>query len=160
VIRPYRESDADSLWELKRRFELGLATETGNDAKETTYRDKLDADYRDSYFRWVDRCVAETDRAVQVADRDSDLVGYVFVLPETFAHIWDGAVLNEIFVTEPFRGTGTADDLLDAALALARDQDLPLDRVVLDVDADNERARSVYDRWGFERWGEMVARPL
>lgn len=156
MIRPYRESDADALWELKRRFELGLATDT----KRAVYRDKLDADYRESYLAWVDRCVAETDRAVQVADRDGDLVGYVFVLPETLAHIWDGAVVNELFVTERFRGTDTADALLDAALALARDQTLPLDRVLLDVDPDNERARSFYDRWGFERWGEMVARPL
>lgn len=160
MIRPYRPSDADALWELKRRFELGLATDTGDDTKETAYRDKLDADYRDSYFEWVARCVAETDRTIQVADRDGGLVGYVFVLPETLAHIWDGAVVNELFVTEPFRGTDTADELLDAALAFARDQNLPLDRLILDVDADNERARSFYDRWGFERWGEVVARPL
>jgi len=45
-------------------------------------------------------------------------------------------------------------------LSVARDQSLPLDRLVLDVDPDNERARAFYDRWGFEPWGEMVAREL
>jgi RimJ/RimL family protein N-acetyltransferase len=49
---------------------------------------------------------------------------------------------------------------MDAALAVAADQDLPLDRLVLDVDPANERARGFYDRYGFELWGEMVARPL
>ncbi len=49
---------------------------------------------------------------------------------------------------------------MDAALALARDQDLPLDRIVLDVDPANERARAFYDRHGFESWGELVARDL
>lgn len=160
MVRPYRERDADALWELKRGFELGLATDTGDDAKEASYREKLDADYRDSYLAWVARCVDETARAVQVAERDGALVGYVFVLPETLAHIWDAAVLNEIFVAESHRGTDVADDLLAAALSLAREQSLPLDRIVLDVDPDNERAAAFYDRWEFEPWGELVARPL
>ena len=74
--------------------------------------------------------------------------------------IWDAAVLNEIFVAPEHRGGGVADDLMHAALALASDQDLPLDRLVLDVDPANERAKGFYDRHGFEPWGEMVARPL
>ncbi len=43
---------------------------------------------------------------------------------------------------------------------VAREQDTPLERVVLDVDPDNERARAFYDRWGFEPWGEILARSL
>ncbi|MFC7132192.1 MULTISPECIES: GNAT family N-acetyltransferase [Salinibaculum] len=160
MVRPYRPADADALWRLKRAFELALATDTGDDTKEATYRDKLDDDYRRSYLDWVDRCVDETPRAVQFAERDGEAAGYVFVLPASLSHIWDAAVLNEIFVTEDYRGTGVADDLLEAALALAREQDLPLDRIVLDVDPDNARATGLYDRWGFEPWGEMVARPL
>jgi ribosomal protein S18 acetylase RimI-like enzyme len=159
MIRPYRESDAEVLWELKRGFELGLGTGTGDEKKAATYRGKLDDGYRESYLDWVRRCVGETERCVQLAHRDG-VVGYVFVLPESLAHIWDGAVLNEIFVREPARGTGVADDLMDAALSVAADQDLPLSRIVLDVDSDNGRARAFYDRWGFEDWGEMVARRL
>jgi GNAT superfamily N-acetyltransferase len=157
TIRPYRSGDSEALWDLKRMFELSLA---GDEAKEVAYRGKLDEDYRRDYLDWVQRCVAETDRAVQVAVRDGTLVGYAFVLPESLAYIWDAAVLNELFVQETARGEGVADELMEAALAVAREQDLPLDRLVLDVDPDNPRARSFYERWDFETWGEMVARSL
>jgi ribosomal protein S18 acetylase RimI-like enzyme len=74
--------------------------------------------------------------------------------------VWDAAVLNEIYVAGPRRGTGVADELMEAALAVARGQELPMERIVLDVDRDNERARAFYERYGFEPWGEMVAREL
>jgi len=160
MIRPYREGDAEDLWSLKRSFELELGNDTGGDGKAATYRDKLDGAYRESYLAWVDRCVADHERCVQVAEHDGAVAGYVFVLPERLAHIWDGAVLNEIYVRGTHRGTGVSDDLLEAALSVARGQDLPLDRLVLDVDPDNDRAGALYERWGFERWGEMVAREL
>jgi len=43
---------------------------------------------------------------------------------------------------------------------VARQQDLPLDRLVLDVDRENGRARAFYERHGFDHWGEVVARQL
>ncbi|WP_435154780.1 GNAT family N-acetyltransferase [Haladaptatus sp. DFWS20] len=161
-IRPYGRSDtdADELWELKRGFELGLGAGTGGDDKAERYNQKLTEDYREQYLDWVERCVADDDRCVTVADAGDGLVGYVFVLPVRLAFIWDAAVLNEIFVHPDYRGTGVADDLMDAAIALARDQSLPLDRLVLDVDRENDRAQAFYDRYGFEHWGEMVARKL
>lgn len=159
MVRPYRD-DAEALWALKRGFELGLAEGTGGDEKADAYREKLDDRYRERYLAWVDRCTDANERTVQVAERDGGVVGYGFVLPESMAHIWDAAVLNELYVAPDYRGTGVADDLMDAALSVARDQDLPLDRLVLDVDPDNERAQAFYDRWGFEPWGEMVARGL
>ena len=81
-------------------------------------------------------------------------------MPDSLAYVWDAAVLNEIYVRPEYRGTGLADDLMEAVLTVARDQDLPLGRIVLDVDSGNERARSFYDRYGFDHWGEMVARDL
>jgi GNAT superfamily N-acetyltransferase len=160
MARPYRGADADALWELKRGFELGLGAGTGDNGKAAVYREKLDADYRASYLAWVRRCVDGNDRCVQLAEPDGQPVGYVFVLPASLSHIWDAAVLNEVFVREADRGTGVADDLLAAALSVARGQNLPLDRLVLDVDPDNERARAFYERWGFEPWGEILAREL
>ncbi len=163
MIRPYRERDREPLWTLKRGFEQALGSGTGDDRKQARYEGKLGTGYRDGYLDWVDRCVSEEQRAVQVTapdDADASLAGYVFVLPESLTYIWDAAVVNEVFVREPHRGTGVADDLLEAALTVARAQDPPLDRVVLDVDPDNERARAFYDRWGFEPWGELVAREL
>lgn len=161
TVRPYDPgTDAEALWELKRAFELGLGSGTGGEEKAEAYESKLTDDYRTGYLEWVDRCVEADERSVQVLEADGDLLGYVFVLPETHCHIWDAAVLNEIYVREQARGTGDADDLLEAALDAAREQDLPLDRMVLDVDEQNERAKAFYERHGFEHWGELVARDL
>mgnify|MGYP006284150017 CR=1 FL=1 len=162
-IRSYdRERDAAGLYESKVAFERGLGENTGGDGKAAAYDGKLTEAYRERWLDWVDRCVADDPRCVTVAveSRTEETVGYAFVLPERMAMIWDAAVLNELYVAPEHRGTGVADDLIDAALAVAADQDLPLDRLVLDVDAANERARAFYDRHGFASWGEMVARPL
>ncbi len=160
TVRPCRESDAATLWELKQAFERELGAKTGDETKAEAYEAKLDGTYRDEYLDWVRRCTEERASTVQVAERADTLVGYVFVLPSSLSYIWDGAVLNELFVRESHRGTGVGDDLLDAALAVARDQPLPMDRLVLDVDPDNERAVAFYERWGFEGWGTLVARDL
>jgi ribosomal protein S18 acetylase RimI-like enzyme len=168
---PDDPADREALWELKRGFELGLGSGTGDDAKQATYENKLTEQYRDRWLDWVAWCVAEEPDCVTVAVPDADdapdapedadhLAGYVFVLPERLAFVWDAAVVNELYLAPAHRGTGVADDLLDLAVALAREQRLPLDRLVLDVDRENERARAVYDRHGFEHWGEMLAKQL
>ena len=156
MIRPY-DSATDALWPLKRAFETGLG-ESGGEAKAEAYDAKLTDDYRERWLDWVARCASGDDGCVQVAERDGDLVGYAFLLPESLCFVWDAAVLNEIYVEPAFRGTGVADDLMDAVLAVAGGQDLPLDRIVLDVDRENERAQAFYERYGFEHWGELVAR--
>ena len=158
MIRPY-DPATDALWPLKRAFETGLG-ESGGEAKAETYNAKLTDDYRERWLAWVDRCV-ESEECLFVAEReDSGLAGYCFLLPERLAFVWDAAVINEIYVEPEARGTGLADDLMTRAVEHARQQDLPLDRLVLDVDRDNERARAFYDRHGFTHWGEMVAREL
>lgn len=160
-LRSYETADAEDLWELKRAFETGLG-EAGSDGKESAYAEKLTDEYRTRWLGWVSECTDENARCVTVATRpDGDgLAGYVFVLPESMAFVWDAAVLNEIYVHPDFRGSDVASELLTAGLGVAREQDLPLDRIVLDVDGENERARAFYEKHGFEHWGEMVARPL
>ena len=160
TLRPYDPTaDREDLWALKTAFERELGA-TGGDEKATTYEGKLTDAYRDRWLAWVDRCVADDPRCVTVAETDGGLTGYVFVLPERLALVWDAAVVNELYVDPEQRGTGVADGLLAAATELAREQDLPLDRLLLDVDPGNERADAFYERHGFEQWGEIVARPL
>jgi GNAT superfamily N-acetyltransferase len=163
-IRPYESRDAEALWRLKRGFELGLGEGTGGDDKLATYEAKLTDDYRTRYLSWVDRCATDDPGCVVVAEATDDpetaLVGYAFALPEEMTFIWDAAVLNEIFLAPDYRGTGVADGLMESVLDHARSQDLPLDRLVLDVDEANDRARAFYDRYGFDHWGELVARDL
>lgn len=160
MVRSYTDADSDALWALKRGFETGLGEGTGDEAKQAAYEAKLDEAYRRDWLDWVERCVRENERCVQVVEDEDLLAGYVFVLPASMAFVWDAAVLNEIYVAPEFRGTGVADDLMDAVLAVAREQSLPLDRMVLDVDRQNERAKAFYERYGFEHWGELVARDL
>ena len=158
--RPYDPTaDREDLWALKAAFERDLGA-AGGDEKATTYEGKLTDAYRERWLAWVDRCVADDARCVTVAEADGGLTGYVFVLPERLALVWDAAVVNELYVDPEQRGTGVADGLLAAATELAREQDLPLDRLLLDVDPGNERAYAFYERHGFEPWGEIVARPL
>ena len=175
-IRPYDPStDAEGLYDCKLAFERGLGENTGGEGKAAAYEGKLTDGYRERWLAWVERCVADDERCVTVAVADDDaavgqeggddestgdVVGYVFVLPERLAMIWDAAVLNELYVAPGHRGTGVVDDLMAAAVDLAADQSLPLDRLVLDVDPANERAKGFYDRHGFDSWGELVARPL
>lgn len=154
-VRAYdADRDRERLWALKRAFELEIG---GND---DGYRAKLTDAYRERYLDWVDRCVEESDECVTVADAGGELVGYAFLLPESFAMIWDAAVLNEIYVEPDHRGTGLADRLVEAALDVARDQSLPMDRVALDVAPTSDRAGAFYERHGFEPWSELVARAL
>jgi ribosomal protein S18 acetylase RimI-like enzyme len=170
---PDDPADRAALWDLKRGFERGLGSGTGDDAKQATYEAKLTEEYRDRWLDWVAWCVSENPDCVTVAVPGGDdaptrgaeddarhLAGYVFCLPERLAFVWDAAVLNELYLAPTHRGTGVADDLLDHAVVVARGQDLPLDRLVLDVDRENARARAVYDRHGFEHWGEMLAKKL
>jgi ribosomal protein S18 acetylase RimI-like enzyme len=158
TVRPYRPADADALWELKRGFETGLGA-AGDEAKAAAYDAKLTDDYRARWLAWVDRCVADENCLFVATDGDA-LVGYLFLLPERLAFVWDAAVLNEVYVRPNHRGTGLADELFERGLDHARSQELPLDRLVLDVDRENERARAFYERQGFTEWGEMVARDL
>lgn len=173
-MRPYEpgeQGDRADLWELKAAFERELSA--GDAEKAASYEGKLTPEYRERYLNWVERCVERDAECVLVAEADemtgeaderregeTGLAGYVFVLPEHLALVWDAAVVNELYVRPAHRGTGLADGLMEAALGVAREQDLPLERVVLDVDRENERARAFYERWGFEHWGEMVARNL
>lgn len=157
--RPYDpETDRTALWSLKAAFERGLGTDTGAEEKADRYDAKLTDAYRERYLDWVARCVTDDPRCVTVATDSDGPVGYVFVLPERLAMIWDAAVVNELYVEPEYRGSGVADELIERAFTLAREQDLPLDRIVLDVDRENARARAFYRRHGFEPWGEMVAR--
>lgn len=158
--RRYRPADRSWLWALKQGFERELGAATGDSAKADTYEAKLDGAYREGYLDWVDRCVEADPEAVQVAERDGSVVGYAFVLPERFAHIWDAAVLNELYVEPAARSTGVGQALLEAAIDVARSQDLPLDRILLDVDPGNDPARALYEDHGFEPWGELLAREL
>lgn len=60
----------------------------------------------------------------------------------------DRIVIGDIYVREPYRGTGLARELVECAAERARTEGCP--ELVLDVDVDNERALGFYRKMGFE----------
>lgn len=156
-VRPYERNDSDGLWDLKQAFELELGA--SDEEKKAAYEAKLTKEYRREYLSWVADCVERDPGCLTVAV-DDELIGYAFVLPEAFAFIWDGAVLNELYLRPEYRGSDAATRLATTAFNHARTQSLPIDRILLDVDQTNERARAFYETLGFEPWAEMLGRDL
>ncbi|MFO8114479.1 MAG: GNAT family N-acetyltransferase [Halorubrum sp.] len=70
----------------------------------------------------------------------------------------DRLVVGEIYVEEPYRGTGLADRLMERAAADARERDCG--ELRLDVDVDNERAMGFYEKQGFEPYREQLTRSV
>ena len=76
---------------------------------------------------------------------DDELIGFVHFRP--FPRTLDGneaCFIDDVWVTEPHRGTGLAQALIDHVRALARDRGWTHVRWV--TDAKNARARALYDR--------------
>ena len=158
TVRAYND-DSEALWRFKKEFEQELGA-GGSTEKAETYAEKLTPEYRERYVEWVERCLSVDPECIQLAVVDDEPVGYIFVLPETHAMIWDAGVINELYLAPEHRGTGLADALLEAGLAVIESQSLPLSRVILDVSPENERAQAVYERHGFTPWAELVVREL
>jgi GNAT superfamily N-acetyltransferase len=67
--------------------------------------------------------------------------------------------LEELYVSPNHRGTGVGTALLDAVLAQARERGLVA--IDLEVDAEHQRAESLYGRTGFQnlprsRWAKIL----
>lgn len=60
----------------------------------------------------------------------------------------DSLYVNTLWVDEPWRGSGMADELMECGSLLA--QEMGLGKISLHVWADNLRARRFYERHGFE----------
>jgi GNAT superfamily N-acetyltransferase len=82
---------------------------------------------------------------ILAADRDGELIGFVHFRP--FPRTLDGneaCFLDDVWVTEPHRGTGLAQALIDRVRTTARERGWTHVRWV--TDAKNARARALYDR--------------
>ncbi len=108
------------------------------------YLDELDGE---DYRGWV---AVEGYDGAPVAATDGEFVGFVLTdiepSPVPFDRP-DRLVVCDVYVTEPYRGTGLADRLFERARERARETGCEQFR--LEVDADNERAMAFYERQGF-----------
>lgn len=88
---------------------------------------------------------------VDLATVDADFAGFVMTDVDESPPVFDRPdrlVICELYVTEPYRGTGLARELMDRAREDAEDADCG--EVVLSVDVDNGRALAFYEKLGFE----------
>ncbi|MDF9744249.1 GNAT family N-acetyltransferase [Natrinema salsiterrestre] len=82
---------------------------------------------------------------------DGELAGFVATEIDESPPVFDRPdrlVVTDIYVREPYRGTGLADDLIDRATKRAREATCT--ELALEVDVDNDRAIAFYEKRGFE----------
>ena len=161
AVRRYTEE----LW-LPYHRDLEAAVEDHALADEMDRADIVDAEVEfrldklaaDGYAAWVvvdDGDADDVERATAAGDPLAETAGawVAFVTtsvdecPTVFDRP-DRLVVGDIYVTEPYRGTDLARELVDLAVDRARDLDCP--ELALDVDVDNERALALYEKLGFE----------
>ena len=92
----------------------------------------------------------DEDCAVFVADRDGQVVGYVYaaVEPLSWKDLRDECgFIHDLLVDPTERGAGIGRELLDHAIAWLRDRGMP--RVVLSTAAQNAGAQRLFAHRGF-----------
>ncbi|RDI69910.1 GNAT family N-acetyltransferase [Halopelagius longus] len=116
-------------------------------AEETEFR--LDLLETESHRTWI--AVDGTDSDGSRGGLDGELAGFVATDVDESPVVFDRPdrlVVGDIYVRGPYRGRGIARELLSRAAKRARETGCS--ELTLDVDADNEHARSVYETLGFE----------
>lgn len=131
-----------------------LADDVDLVAEEIEFR--LDRLETESYRAWV--AIDEPSNGDRdLAGVDGDLAGFITtdveVSPSVFDHP-DRLIVGDIYVREPYRGTGLARDLIDRAEERAREKGCA--ELTLDVDVDNERAIAFYEKLGFETYRHQM----
>ena len=107
-----------------------------------------------------ERLDPEEPAPVGVPDPERDLVAFVSTSVDACPEVFDRPdrlVVGDIYVAEPYRGTGLADRLIERAGLDARDRDCG--ELRLDVDAGNERATAFYEKRGFEDYRKQLTVP-
>jgi putative acetyltransferase len=115
------------------------------------------AEYDGCVFDWgefpelaaIAQHFAAADGRIWVAEAAGEIVASLGVRPAAA----DGVELLKVYVARPWRGSGLAATLLDAALAFARDRDAK--RLELWSDTRFTRAHAFYAKHGFLRTGEQ-----
>ena len=126
---------------------FALADDVDLVAEELEYR--LDRHEAESYRAWV--AVDGSLERDDLAHVDGEFVGFVTTDVDESSTVFDRPdrlVVCDIYVREPYRGTGLARELIERVRRRARE--IGCAELKLEVDADNDRAIAFYERLGFE----------
>ena len=102
------------------------------------------------YASFLGRALDSPDDCVFVAERDGDIVGYVFAALEPLS--WKelrgpAGFVHDIVVADEARRSGVGTKLMQTAIDWLRERDAP--RVILWSAAPNEGAQALFRRMGF-----------
>lgn len=116
----------------------------------------------DGYRGWFERELPNPSAILLCADRAPDaVVGYIYgrVEPRDWNMLLDRhAALHDVLVSEPARGQGVAEALVEAFVARARELGAP--RIVLHTATQNTRALRLFARLGFRPTMTEMTRDL
>jgi GNAT superfamily N-acetyltransferase len=108
------------------------------------YGEDLPQEVTDGLF---ERLLGEGRHSALVAERDGQLLGLVHFLPhDSTWSLQPTCYLEDLYVDETVRGTGAGRKLIEAVYRAA--DDLGCCKVYWHTNADNDRARQLYDRIG------------
>ena len=113
------------------------------------------------YGWFLNSQLGDEDVAVFVAERDGEVVGYIYagLEPRSWKELRDACgFIHDVAVREEGRRTGIASALIEAALAWLRSRGAP--RVVLWTAEPNTPAQRLFDRLGFRRTMVEMTREL
>lgn len=113
------------------------------------------------YASFLGTQLDEQDVTVMVADREGEVIGYVYaaVEPRDWMSLRDSAgVIHDVIVDPAHRQGGVGRQLLDAALAFLKERGAP--RVVLQTAERNEPAQRLFENAGFRRTMIEMTREL
>lgn len=156
-VRPLREDEAE-VERLVEELWLPFAREM---AEVDDYNELVgEGIAREHVLSYRYEQLADEDSRIWVAEREVWL-GYVRASVSAPPPVFDrGPTLRvgELYVAPEARGEGVADALLDRAADWGEEQEC--ERIGLSVNAENDRARSFYERQGFETRRLKLDRPL
>lgn len=143
IVRPAKASDADALG----RMGAALVRQHHDfDAKRFMLPEDVEAGYR----WWLSKEMKAKEAVVIVAERDGEVVGYVYgrVEERDWSSLRDRCGgLHDIWVDEPARGSGAGRLLAEAAVQ--RFAELGVPRVILMSATKNEGAQKFFARLGW-----------
>jgi ribosomal protein S18 acetylase RimI-like enzyme len=146
VIRPAREQDLPALGRLGAHL---LVTHYAFDPNRFMAPGENPAE---GYAWFLGTQLAEKDVVVLVADRDGDVLGYVYagIEPLSWRELRESAgFIHDVVVDERARRTGVASALVEQAVDWLASQGAP--RVMLMTAEQNPAAQRLFARLGFRR---------